>query len=438
MSWRDELHLDGKGSFRGVEFYVPRASSEVGRRTVIHRYPGRDDPGTEDNGREPREFTLDCFLLGDNYMSDRDRLWAAIEKKGPGELTHPYWGKFNVVIRGKVRFEETTADGGMARFSLPVLEVGKTLSPVVEPDTSAEIDTAATAAVAAATTEFEDDFTVIGYIADVLQASVNLVNAVVSDLNKVKGYVNAAMAAADEIGEAIETLADTVTSLVLLPGQLVASLQSIVEGVTGAIASIGDAWDSYFTDDESVDSVVGSPVSSPTAAAPIDSDARVDLLMRAWRDLQAFGNDFATVPVTTPQRVQEGTNQAAFVTLIRALGTIEAARTLGTLPFTSATKVESVREELFEALDNLLDEADDALYHALMNLRVGLTEHFQSVAEDLPRVVEYVPSRTLPALVISQQLYGDASHETELIWRNGLRNPCLVSAGAVLEVLADA
>lgn len=435
MSWRDDLQLGGKGSFRGIEFFVRQTSGRVGRRTVIHRYPGRNDPGVEDNGREPREFDLECFLLGDNYMYERDRLRQAFERRGPGDLIHPYWGKLRVVVNGHVRIQETPDEGGMARFAMSVTQVGKTISPIVAPDTAAGVEDAADEAVEALEEEFEEEFTVIGYIADVLQDAVDLVNGVISDLNKIKGYVNAAMAIADTIGDTIQTLADTVTSLILLPAQLVSSVQSIVNGIMASISTIGSAWDNYFGDDEDPDSVVGAPVGSPTSAAVISSDVRIDLAMRAWRELNTFGDDLSTVNETTPQRERQADNRVVMVNLVRTLALIEGCRALSAMPFTSSDKVDEVRIELLAAFDSLLDTVGDKAYAALMDLRVALVSHFAIVAEDLPSTITYTPNRTMPTLVLSQQLYGTPDREPEIIWRNGIRNPCLAPGGEALEVL---
>lgn len=437
MSWRDNLHLEGRGSFRGVEFFVDSAESEIGRRIVVHKYPGRDDPGLEDNGREPRQFRFECFVLGDDYMAARDQLREAFEKAGPGPLVHPYWGSLTVVVDGQVRIQETPADGGMARFTLNVIEVGNTKLPQVQADTAEAVDKAADEAAAATSDEFEEDFSVIGYIAAVAAAATNLVNAVASDLAKIKGYVNAAMAVVDSIGDAIETLADTVAALILLPGQLVSAIGSVVTGITEAVGSIGDAWNSYFGDDETPGDVAGTPSAAPTAASPASADARVDLLMRAWREMSAFGDDLVPVTGSSTQTTQAAANQAAFVSLIKRLATIEVCRTMATLPFSSATKANEIRDELFEAIDDLLEDAGDALYGPLVDLRTALVNHLSAVTADLPQVITYTPRVQLPALVLSQILYGSSRRAQELIDRNNIRNPCAVPARDELEILSD-
>ena len=71
MAWRDQWQT---AKFRGVEFRFRTASATLGRRNVVHSYPGRDDPYVEDMGRKAREFSLEAFVLGDDYMAWRDRL----------------------------------------------------------------------------------------------------------------------------------------------------------------------------------------------------------------------------------------------------------------------------------------------------------------------------------------------------------------------------
>ena len=59
----------GMGSFRGVNFYVKGADSGIGRRTVIHEFPGSDVGAGEDLGQRVRRYTLECYVLGGGYMA---------------------------------------------------------------------------------------------------------------------------------------------------------------------------------------------------------------------------------------------------------------------------------------------------------------------------------------------------------------------------------
>lgn len=78
MSWRDQLR---DGSFRGVPFKIQASRALVGRRGQVHEYPLRDKPYAEDLGRRARAFNVECFVLGADYMAQRDALIAALEER---------------------------------------------------------------------------------------------------------------------------------------------------------------------------------------------------------------------------------------------------------------------------------------------------------------------------------------------------------------------
>lgn len=438
MSWYDDLHLDGKGSFRGVEFYVDASTLEGGRRTVIHRYPGRNDVGTEDNGLEPRVFSVEAYVVGADYFAARDSLREALEDPGPGPLIHPFHGHATVIVNGKYRLQETFRDGGMARFSIPMLEVADTLAPVVEPDTAAELELAVEAVNTAAAAAFEDTFDVVDYAATVAAAAASLVNEASLAMSAVNNYVTSAMNVADELSESISDLADTAASLVRLPSTLASSILSIVASTMATAGTLTSVWQDYFDSAvEALGDIAGSPITAASGATPASGDARVEIVMRSYRDLIGMGLDDTDVDTTTTQLTQQATNQAALDVFTRVVAVSEVSRTISTLPFTSATKSEEVRDEIFEELDALQESVADDVYGPLVDLRTALAAYLAEVAEELPRIVEFTPAATLPAIVLSQQLYGDVAYEADLIARNNVRDPLRIPGGAPLEVLTD-
>ncbi len=130
MSWREQLR---EASFRGVKFYVDGAETEVGRRTVLHEYPFKDIPWNEDLGKATRHYTVTAYVVQslDNsydYFVERDKLIAALEEKDAGTLIHPYLGELQVVLAERASIEETSADGGIARFRMPFRDAGDNTS----------------------------------------------------------------------------------------------------------------------------------------------------------------------------------------------------------------------------------------------------------------------------------------------------------------------
>ena len=437
MAWRDNLHLEGKGSFRNVDFYVASVSSTVGRRTVTHEFPGQDTPQTEDLGRAGRKFTLECFVLGPDYMEDRDKLRDAFEMPGPGPLTHPYWGHMTVCVTGGVRIQETTAEGGMARFTLDVVEADPKIKFFAAPDTEEEVEEAAEEVKEAAAEEYEEEWTLVGAIAETIQAAVDAVNAVTSTINQIKGKINAVMNTIDTIGDAITEFGDTISDIISLPGQIAETFTGLIEDVVGVFDTIGDSFADYFDDDERPGDVAGTPSTSPTASNVATGSRRAEAVMEAFRDMIAAGSDLDDVMGTTSQPEIERGNQEALLRLNRMVCTAEICKTAVTLPYASRDQAFAVRDELADEIDALADDANDRSYAALMDLRAALVKHMDEAAQALPRVITYTPSKTLPALVIAQHLYADSDRDIDIINRNNIRNPCKVPGGDGLEVLSD-
>jgi prophage DNA circulation protein len=438
MGWRDNLSLKGKGSFREIEFFVDSADSSIGRRVASYEYPGRDKPMVEDLGRSARRFDLTCYVLGENYMDDRDRLRLAFEKAGPGPLVHPYWGEMTAIVDGPVSIRESTAEGGIARFTLKLIEFGgQEKTPTVTPDTETAVENEADTAVAAAATELEAEWSIEDAISDVVQEAVDVVNAATSALSAINSRVNAVMNLVDSVGDSITAMSDTVASLVAAPGQLASSVTNIIADIHAGIATIGDSWDNYFDENETGNNTAGSPSIAAAASTPATATTRAEIMLQAFNSMMEYGSDFAEVPTTTPQRIQQGVNQTAFVLLFKTVAVAETCRTAASTPFANYQQAIRIRDALTDAIDDLSDQVGDETYAALADLRAALSKHLIQVAADLPVVSEYTPPKDLPALVLSQMIYGDATHETELIDRNNIRNPAIVPSTAVLEVVTD-
>jgi len=475
MAWFEDLQLDGKGSFRGVEFLVDNVESTIGRRTVTHEFPAKDKPFVEDLGRKARLINLEAYFVGPDYMVSRDRLRTEIEDTpGKGTLIHPYWGEMQVTVTGDARIRETPAEGGVARVSFTVTEAGEEL-PTIEPDKAAALTIEADAADAAMKESFEDDFAVVGYIADVGQAAVDTIAAMTTEIRKIKGRVNAVMAIADQFEVAITALEDTAQDLIETPGDLADAMTDIVSDIVASVASVGTSWDSYFDDNEQPGAVTGTPVKSPTSASPASGDKRADIMLKTHRDMSRIGDrdyvesilldangdplpdeyvskvtldpafeEVPYIPSTagtsnprrTPQRTQEATNQAALIRLVKVSATTAAARAVITTPVSSVDKSDEIRDAILLALDDLIESADDTTYGPFTDLRVALVTYLQSASAELPRIVTFTPGTTMPAIVIAQQLYGHIDLETDIIARNNIRNPSRVPGGEPLEVLS--
>lgn len=158
MAWSDQKQ---PASFRGVAFEVVGSALTAGRRLARHEYPQRDVPFMEDMGRRAREYKVEGYIIGPDYMSGRDQLLAAIEEEGSGQLVHPYHGTQLVTV-AECELTESTEFGGMAKFSLTFVEAGAQEQPGIGSDAQVQLADTQESAFGAISDDFTNTFSIGG------------------------------------------------------------------------------------------------------------------------------------------------------------------------------------------------------------------------------------------------------------------------------------
>lgn len=400
MAWRDKLQ---QGSFRGAPFFWQKSDGDIGRKTARHDYPLRDEAYIEDLGKAPREFTLDVLVIGPDYMAARDLLIAALETPGPGILVHPTLGTMRVSLKDRARISESTAEGGVARFTLPFVVAGINKQPAATIDTAGVVVTKYKIALDGVKNDFGKAFNVTKKPAFITFAAQALAQSALDKINAVRRMV-APPLIPTEVSKLVSTLDQVrtgVANLVYTPFNLAAEVQGLIAAVT------------LLTSD-------------PFAA------------IASYGELFSFGSDQPPVPTTTGSRISQANNQKAVISLVQRTAVIESARASSQAEFTSYTEAQQLRNKLVDQLDQLLDSAPDEVYTALIDLRSAVITDITQRGANLARIVPYTPKRTLPALVVAYHIYGDAVAADSLAARNRIRHPGFVPAGIPLEVLTNA
>ncbi|MET3135352.1 prophage DNA circulation protein [Oxalobacteraceae bacterium GrIS 1.11] len=129
--WSSQLR---PASYRGVPFGVYGGNSKFGRRNAVHEYPFRDTAWVEDLGRSARRINISGFLVGDDVIAQRERMIAACESPGEGELIHPTLGRLSV-SNMDFSTEERWDQGRVFEVALSFIEAGQRTFPSVETST---------------------------------------------------------------------------------------------------------------------------------------------------------------------------------------------------------------------------------------------------------------------------------------------------------------
>jgi prophage DNA circulation protein len=217
--------------------------------------------------------------------------------------------------------------------------------------------------------------------------------------------------------------------------------------------------------------IIPTPATLPTDGSVVT----VETLIPGIDDGEAFALTFQPERSDLTVGDQEAVNTRSIYQDAKALTVARAAETFATATFDSSTLALGALETMNDVIDALQEySGSDELSESLADLRGALADHLTAVASKLPstqtfsptgivsgaderkgavvvvgqstdpldatttrkgngrrsglpRVVQYDPPQSVPAVLIAWELYGDAELEEDIIARNGTRHPLFVS-----------
>ncbi|HYF35279.1 MAG TPA: DNA circularization N-terminal domain-containing protein, partial [Prosthecobacter sp.] len=275
MSYRDRYK---PASFRGVPFFVKMAEMPFGRRSETHEYPQRDEPYTEDLGRQAREFTVSAYIcigptFGDDYITARDRLIDAIEKDGSaGTLILPTHAPQQVVPKPcRVRYDGD--NGGVEYLELVFTEAGKNAFPNASGvDTAGVVNSRADDAVEAIKQIFGEAFTVEDLPAFVSDDAQTIASDLVTALRDAAGSRVPITDDFADYTDSVDTFEGDIATVVTDPDDFADQVTTLVAGILDIYEDPRDAYTAYV-------------------------------------DLYSFGDDLAEINPTTTTRQQQKDNR---------------------------------------------------------------------------------------------------------------------------------
>ncbi|MBU2249423.1 MAG: DNA circularization N-terminal domain-containing protein [Gammaproteobacteria bacterium] len=510
-SWRDRLvwanednQQRKKASFRGVPFFVRDSDRSIGRRNIVHQYPYRDiPPFIEDLGRDSDEFTINGYVIqntdnNQDYIDERDALIEALRDFGKGTLIHPYYGELEVNLLGKVRIEESFAQGGIARFTMTFVLAERAWRDNMSPSTLSSagwiVDDDVDTIAEQASSQALDDFSSVGweYVEEAPTYTVNSIMDAITSLNSmlrsVKGRIQGAFPS--QISRALAILAKVragidvslLTDACGLATEIVGmfnGLKSIV-GMYGALLSdqllgacSGTVY-GFFTGPMSGAKVISSTGGTGFAASTMSTPSKINeglgkTIVKAVLAINRFGENegganpssyggtIAPVMITTSQRAKQSASLIAIVNLVRINALILASQIAIRIDYDSYNSAIQTMEEVTAELDSLLlklgdDSADidydpynitisnPNSYSALASLRPVFVKAMEGISDPLAKIINYeVLPETISTLTLAYERYYDLERENEIIVRNLplVSHPGFLPGGRTIEVLNE-
>jgi prophage DNA circulation protein len=422
MSYKDDLQkvnfkINGAtfaaigASFRGRPFFVDSSSVSGGRRTIIHEFPARNQPFIEEQGKKAREYSLDGYILGADYVAQRDALRAALEADGAGELIHPYYGKINAMISG-FSIAENSGEGGFAKISISFVQVEKFIAGPLNVIDRAAIVLENAAVLGDNSLSFlEQAFKIAGQAQD-------FVDKILDSIDKGVKAIESAKAQARKIA----AFKDSVDRVFVNLNLLIADVKSL-----------GTVFRELCTFNPVTDTEADA-INRSAAIATFDAKAAIYEALLIAKN--GNSENAAAAVGTTEQSLQAEQNLRSFNQFLQGVALEGLAANLVDANFTSVQDAEDTRAAISETFEAFLVGCDDEeIYQNLQDLQNAIDKFLDLAAVNLRSIIEFIPNDTTPSLALIWDLYQNENEENDFLARNKIRNPLFLKADEALEVL---
>lgn len=397
-TWKDKLR---KASFKGAAFYVASTEGSFGRKTVVHEFPRREFPFAEDLGKKSREFSIEAFVVGENYHTARNKLLEVCNKEGGGDLIHPYLGKLFVVCTA-VKMKESAANGGMAEFSLSFVETSVAVpEPKTLKDLLGQLIDACDNLREMASAKIDSAFSIVGEVNAVVDSGVAAVGAVVGVIEGVEKSVRGNLLKIAEFSYKLRKVKAKLKS-----GALFA------ERLSGVFTDVLGTLKQAFGGNEQA------------ARLFIKLTVPIPLL-----ELQK------QIPGERPSVKKQSENAQALDQFFKQVVISYQAEILAESSFASLDEAVAARAELIEVIEAQKEVADDDAFQALEQVRIALQQAVPSSEQQLSSIIELQVDDSQPSLVLSYDVFESLDPEADIIDRNKISRPGFIAPGTTLKVL---
>ncbi|SKA69350.1 DNA circularization protein [Enterovibrio nigricans] len=439
MSFEERL----MASVRGVEFYLDEADGESGRRAIPHAYPKKELGYTEDNGKVLTQERINGRCVGEDYFTELKAILEALNKPGPCEFVHPWFGIRKVQI-GKVSHKLVNKVDGLATFSFEVFEVGENLFPTAKRDTANQVQTESAKAQDAANGAFEDKFDETA-----TEGVGDMVDQFFDDMDEFTRGLPSLPADLREWTDRLMRAKDSLGNLLAYPGELARETMGLLENVKSVVMDPMRALDVYQNVENrwngmraelavtgglsrNIESKDGKASSVSSVANPTKQQAVLNNA-QAFKHLilnsaivskaAAMGNADISVPLVDQEEQ------------IKSLSGAERQVALTGQQLTSIGH--DIANKLAELSADAVERGDSSVWRQFRALRQAVLADTRARAEQLPQLKLYRGTTTAPVSLIAWQETGNTETRQSIVRRNGLSNPAFILPSQTIEVIHE-
>lgn len=406
-------------SFRGVPFFFRDVEGTGGRRAIPHAYPKKEVGWTEDHGAVLTQQQINAILLGSDYINQMNRLLAALNTAGPGEMVHPWFGVQKVQV-GRVTHRLSTEEGGIAYVSFEVYEAGEQLFPSSTEDTSATTLSAAdTVKEALANGDYFEALDGVGSMVDTL----------LDDMQNLIGNLPTLPDALNDWMDRLNRFKDLTGIAAAAPGEIIRDVVDLISDMKDLVSEPPFALRVY---DQLRDQWEGDRAAQAATKSLADN-----VSVNA-----STGFASSVTPVATPDATEAmQANIEDFRRLVIVSTLVAQAETVATATFETSQDAQTTGDQLAEQLGEMATDAVESgqrdLWRSLRELRFAVVNDVRIRSVQLPELRRVTPARTVPVMLLAYRETGDAENRDELVTRNRLRYPTFITPSQTIEIISN-
>ncbi|MFQ1018673.1 DNA circularization protein [Gilliamella sp. CG13] len=429
----------GRGSFRGVPFYViDEAARTGGNRLIRHEYPLRDVGLVENMGRTTASTTINVVVVGDDCRQQADTLIDALDSSESGELQHPDF-KTQLVYVEQWSSRTVASEQRVVYFSVTFVPDTDEQSPVATPNGISIMGALSDVLGEGLVSDFVRVFDAVGeavlFIEDCLAYGEAIANGIT---NAIRGAVG---------GSGLSSLLGRVKSYQASLRNLFKSPQIVARELRGLLGGIEELCRDN-RQNKNTNQVVEQlglarrNIVTPPAALLVESGASTTQI------LESVELNVKNATATKSRNVVTDALQllvdmviATEVAKIAVQDAANAVKTQQPEIIVTYNDCQRVIGEHGNKLQELIIASSDAYWYksaqALRGVRQAFVAQLEALSIRLPAGKIIALSQTEPALVALYRETGNAAPVGQFIRRNGLRHPTFAVGGTSYEVIEN-
>lgn len=429
----------GRGSFRGVPFYViDDAARTGGNRLIRHEYPLRDVGQVENMGRITASTTINVVVVGDDCRQQADALIDALDSSESGELQHPDF-KTQLVYVEQWNSRTVASEQRVVYFSVTFVPDTDEQSPVATPNGISIMGALSDVLGEGLVSDFVRVFDAVGeavlFIEDCLAYGEAIANGIT---NAIRGAVG---------GSGLSSLLGRVKSYQASLRNLFKSPQIVARELRGLLGGIEELCRDN-RQNKNTNQVVEQlglarrNIVTPPAALLVESGTSTTQI------LESVELNVKNATATKSRNVVTDALQllvdmviATEVAKIAVQDAANAVKTHQPEIIVTYNDCQRVIGEHGNKLQELIIASSDVYWYksaqALRDVRQAFVAQLEALSIKLPAGKIIALSQTEPALVALYRETGNAAPVGQFIRRNGLRHPTFAVGGTSYEVIEN-